>query len=108
MKGKLTLPPMGMDDLLTAAVKHIPDKLMARWLNKVHCGDCVDICPYIEMREREDRTVYACIDKALCLGCGACIPLCPTGAITQPRQSDMQIISTLRSVLQTSQVTSEV
>ena len=43
MKGKLTLPPMGMDDLLTAAVKHIPDKLMARWLNKVHCGDCVDI-----------------------------------------------------------------
>lgn len=43
MKEKLTLPSMDMDDLLTAAAKHIPDKVMAHWLNKVHCGDCVDI-----------------------------------------------------------------
>ena len=63
------------------------------------CGDCADICPYIEMRERTDGTAYAYIDKALCLGCGACITSCPAGAITQPLQSDKQIIHTLRSML---------
>lgn len=34
---------MEMDELLTAAVKHIPDKLMERWLNQVHCDDCIKI-----------------------------------------------------------------
>ena len=63
------------------------------------CGNCADICPYIEMRKRADGTVYAYVDEALCLGCGACITNCPAGAITQPLQSDRQIISMLRSLL---------
>ncbi|MFC2058251.1 FAD-dependent oxidoreductase [Chloroflexota bacterium] len=63
------------------------------------CGDCADICPYIEMRAREDGNLYAHVDKALCLGCGACVSICPTGAIAQPLQSDQQITSTLRSML---------
>ena len=33
----------GMDDLLTKAVNHVPRHLMEYWLNKVHCGDCVEI-----------------------------------------------------------------
>ena len=72
------------------------------------CGNCADICPYIEMRRYADGTVYAHVDKALCLGCGACITICPSGAITQPRQSDKQIISTLRSMLRRGQILSEV
>jgi len=72
------------------------------------CGDCTVICPYIEMRERQDGTLYAYVDNALCLGCGACITSCPTGAITQPLQSDKQIISTLRSILNPSRILSEV
>ena len=72
------------------------------------CGNCADVCSYIEMREREDGTVCAYIDKALCLGCGACITSCAVGAITQPAQSDKQIISTLRSMLRSGQVLSEV
>jgi len=72
------------------------------------CGDCADICPYIEMRENANGTVYAYIDKTLCLGCGACIASCPAGAITQPLQSDKQIVHTLRSMLRRGQVLSEV
>lgn len=34
---------MDMDELLKAAVNHIPDRTMALWLNKVHCGDCVEL-----------------------------------------------------------------
>lgn len=43
MNEEPTFAPMDMDALLTAAVKHVPDRLMARWLNQVHCGDCGEI-----------------------------------------------------------------
>ena len=72
------------------------------------CGNCADICPYIEMRQHEDGTMCAYIDKALCLGCGACVTSCAVGAITQPLQSDKQIISTLRSLLHPGQMPREV
>ncbi len=32
-----------IDDLLKAAVSHLPDSQMKAWLNKVHCGDCVEM-----------------------------------------------------------------
>lgn len=43
MTNDKTSTPMDMDTLLTAAVKHVPDRLMERWLNQVHCGDCIEI-----------------------------------------------------------------
>lgn len=33
---------MDFDDLLSAAVNHIPRKLMEKWLGQVHCGDCIE------------------------------------------------------------------
>jgi site-specific DNA-methyltransferase (adenine-specific) len=35
--------PMAVDELLTAAVRHVPRALMEKWLNKNHAGDCVEL-----------------------------------------------------------------
>ena len=34
---------VGMDDLLSATVEHIPRGLMEKWLGKVHCGDSIEL-----------------------------------------------------------------
>ncbi len=64
------------------------------------CGDCAAVCPYIEIEVVGDNGAgCARINNTLCLGCGACLAVCATGAITQPRQTDEQIIATLSSML---------
>ncbi len=35
--------PATLDGLLSAAVNKIPDSTMEQWLNKVHCGDCIEL-----------------------------------------------------------------
>lgn len=35
--------PASMDELLTAAVSKIPESVLKQWVNKVHCGDCVEL-----------------------------------------------------------------
>ena len=40
MMDEITPLPMTMDHLLTVAARHKP---MERWLNRIHCGDCVKI-----------------------------------------------------------------
>ena len=35
--------PATMNEFLTAAVNHIPDSALKQWLNKVHCGDAVEL-----------------------------------------------------------------
>jgi ferredoxin len=52
------------------------------------------------MRERDGGMACAYVDQALCLGCGACIARCPTGAISQPLQSSQQMMSTLEALLE--------
>jgi heterodisulfide reductase subunit A-like polyferredoxin len=72
------------------------------------CGDCADICPYIEMKENGNGTVYAYLNNVLCFGCGACVARCPTGAITQPLESDKQLVHTLQSMLHRGELLSRV
>jgi ferredoxin len=51
------------------------------------------------MKVGDQGTAYAAVDPIVCLGCGACITSCPTGAINQHVQSDLSIINTLESLL---------
>jgi len=53
----------------------------------------------VELRDRSSGIPCAHVDQALCLGCGACVAHCPTGAIYQPAQSDEQIGSVLEALL---------
>jgi NADPH-dependent glutamate synthase beta subunit-like oxidoreductase/NAD-dependent dihydropyrimidine dehydrogenase PreA subunit len=63
------------------------------------CGDCIELCPLIEIRKDRNNKKYAYVDPALCYGCGACVSVCPTGAIVQPLQSETSIMVALESLL---------
>jgi ferredoxin len=71
------------------------------------CGDCIHLCPYIELKNITPGPAYAWVDPALCFGCGACISVCPTGAITQPLQSEIGITRTLEYLLRKTESVSE-
>lgn len=45
----------------------------------VECGNCAEHCPAdaIKMQRGVDGRMYPQIEKALCIGCGACENLCP-------------------------------
>ena len=63
------------------------------------CADCARICAYVEMKTNSQGVTCAYVDPALCFGCGACISVCPTGAITQPLQTEIGITAALKSLL---------
>jgi heterodisulfide reductase subunit A len=59
----------------------------------------------IELKEEERqfeeimlRTRKSYVNPALCKGCGACIPECPVGAMTQKHFTSAQIEAMLREV----------
>ena len=45
----------------------------------VHCGDCVDRCPFGARSMADGEMEY---NADACLGCGLCVTICPAGATT--------------------------
>lgn len=43
MNEKLFHVPETLDSLLTTAVRNVPCNLTEPWLNKIHCGDCIEL-----------------------------------------------------------------
>ena len=59
------------------AVFHREQCVVAR--DGVECGNCAEHCPAdaIKLQRGVDGRMYPQIEKALCIGCGACENLCP-------------------------------
>ena len=72
-------------DILTVEVNeggHYPrPSLSFRVVHCFHCArpPCVAACPTEALHQGDDGLVH--FDAAACIGCGACIPACPFGAI---------------------------
>lgn len=60
------------------------------------CTQCLTACP--QQAIGLDGSAAA-IDKAKCIGCGACLPVCPVGAIRQPLLNPERLEAELRTLL---------
>lgn len=63
------------------------------------CGICVAMCPY-GARALDPVEKVVKVNEVLCEGCGACAAACPSGAAQQRNQTDRQIFSMVRAILE--------
>lgn len=65
---------------------------------KTGCTQCIDVCSTRAIHSEGERVV---VSTQLCMGCGACTTVCPSGALSYqlPRMNDLGI--QLRTLLQT-------
>jgi len=63
------------------------------------CGICITMCPYGARTLDKIKKVVQ-VNEILCEGCGACAAACPCGAAQQKNQSDEQIFSMVKAILE--------
>jgi len=65
---------------------------------KVGCTACIDACETQAIRPDEDRIV---VEPHLCMGCGTCTTVCPSGAISFAYPTVADLGTRLRTLLST-------
>jgi ferredoxin len=65
---------------------------------KIGCTQCIDVCSTRAIREDGDHIV---VEPHLCMGCGGCTTVCPSGALTYAYPSAADVGARMRTMLQT-------
>jgi ferredoxin len=65
---------------------------------KTGCTQCIDVCSTLAIRADGD---HVAVEPHLCMGCGACTTVCPSGAITYAYPSATEIGLRIRTLLAT-------
>jgi ferredoxin len=62
------------------------------------CTQCIDICSALAIRPDGDRIA---VEPHLCVGCGACTTVCPSGALTYAYPSVPDLAARIKTLLAT-------
>jgi ferredoxin len=65
---------------------------------KLGCSRCIDVCSTEAIRAKGDQVE---VEPHLCMGCGACATVCPSGAMTYAYPSVSDTARRMRTLLQT-------
>jgi ferredoxin len=63
---------------------------------KTGCTQCIDVCSTLAIRADGD---HIAVEPHLCMGCGACTTVCPSGAITYAYPAAADLGARLRTML---------
>jgi len=62
------------------------------------CNKCIDVCSALAIRSDGDRIA---VEPHLCVGCGACTTVCPSGALTYAYPAVPDLAARVRTLLST-------
>jgi ferredoxin len=65
---------------------------------KTGCTQCIDVCSTLAIRADGD---HIAVEPHLCMGCGACTTVCPSGALTYAYPSATDVGTRIRTLLAT-------
>jgi len=71
----------------------------------VHCRNCIRVCPYTAITDKEIRDkkgnlvkIVAEVNKGLCMGCGTCVAVCPSKSIQLAGFNDEQVFAEITAL----------
>jgi len=67
----------------------------SRW-QKTGCTQCIDVCSTLAIRADGDHVV---VEPHLCMGCGACTTVCPSGALTYAYPTPADLGARIRTLV---------
>jgi ferredoxin len=68
---------------------------------KPGCDLCLDVCSTAAIRTADNDTDHVYVEPHLCMGCGACATVCPSGAMSYVYPSVPELGARLRTLLAT-------